>query len=126
MEQINSNPSKNNNTLKIVCLINLLFSILIVVIDIRSYKLYLSEGNLNANSFIYMLIFELVIITGLILLLLNRRIGFTLYMVGQMVSYIYPLATNTSDTVWGLLTLPIVLGPLFFGIFYFRNLKMLH
>ncbi len=126
MEQINSNPSKNNNTLKIVCLINLLFSILIVVIDIRSYKLYLSEGNLNANSFIYMLIFELVIITGLILLLLNRRIGFTLYMVGQMVSYIYPLATNTSDTVWGLLTLPIVLGPLFFGIFYFRNLKKLH
>ncbi|MEI6820893.1 MAG: hypothetical protein WCL51_03090 [Bacteroidota bacterium] len=126
MEQINSTPFKNNNTLKIVCLINLLFSVILVYLDVKSYFDYKTMHALNSNSFIYMSVFEIIIITGLLLMLIGRRIGFTLYMIGQMVSYIYPIATNTGDTVWGLLTLPIVLGPIFFGIFYFRNLKKLH
>ena len=83
-------------------------------------------GALNGISFIYMAAFQIVIITGLVLMFFGTKKGFYIYLFGQAISFIYPIVTGTVDTVWGLLILPVLIVPIPFAIFYYRNLNKMY
>ena len=83
-------------------------------------------GALNGISFIYMAAFQIVILTGLVLMFFGNKKGFYIYLFGQAISFIYPIATGTTDTVWGLLILPVLIVPIPFAIFYYRNLNKMY
>ena len=127
MNWFSSQAVKKDNTILIVCGINILFSTLYLVINMLNYYNYQSMiGALNGKSFIYMAAFQLVILTGLVLMFFGNRGGFYIYLVGQLISYVYPIMTGTIDTVWGLLILPILIVPILFGVFYFKSLNKMH
>jgi len=127
MNWFNSKTVKKDNTILIVCGINILFSTLYLIINMRDYFDYQSMiGALNGNSFIYMAAFQIVILTGLVLMFFGNKKGFYIYFIGQIISFIYPIVTGTVDTVWGLLILPILIVPILFAIFYYRNLKKMY
>jgi hypothetical protein len=127
MNWFNSVTVKKDNTILIVCGINILFSILYLIINMRNYSDYQSMiGVLNGISFIYMAVFQIVILTGLVLMFFGNKKGFYIYIIGQVISLIYPIATGTVDTVWGLLILPVLIVPIPFAIFYYRNLNKMY
>ena len=127
MNWFNSKTIKKDNTILMACGINIVFSILYLVMNIRNYYDYQSMiGVLHSGSFIYMAAFQLVILTGLVLMLFGNKGGFYIYLVGQLISYAYPIMTDSGDTVWGLLILPILIGPILFGIFYLKSLNKMY
>jgi hypothetical protein len=127
MNWFNSVTVKKDNTILIVCGINILFSTLYLIINMRNYSDYQSMiGVLNGISFIYMAVFQIVILTGLVLMFFGNKKGFYIYIIGQVISLIYPIATGTVDTVWGLLILPVLIVPIPFAIFYYRNLNKMY
>ena len=127
MNWFNSLAVKSDKTLLIVCGINIVFSTLYLIMNIRNYFDYQSmAGSLNGDSFIFMAAFQIIILTGLTFMFFGNRKGFYIYLVGQLISYIYPIMTGTMDTVWGILILPILIVPIFFGVFYYRNLKKMY
>lgn len=127
MNWFNSQVVKADKTILIVSGINILFSTLYLMMNIRNYFDYQSmAGALNGESFIYMAAFQIIILCGLALMFFGNKIGFYIYLVGQLLSYVYPIITGTVDTVWGLLILPILIVPIFFGVFYYTNLKKMY
>ena len=69
MNWFSSQAVKKDDTILIVCGINILFSTLYLVINMLNYYNYQSMiGALNGKSFIYMAAFQLVILTGLVLM----------------------------------------------------------
>ena len=127
MNWFKSETPKKDNTFLIVCGINILFSTLYLIINLRNFSDYQSMiGALNGTSFIYMAAFQIVILTGLVLMFFGNKTGFYTYLIGQLLSFIYPVVTGTADTVWGLLILPVLIVPIPFAIFYYRNLKKIH
>ena len=118
---------KHSKTFQVVCAINIFLSFAYTFLNIRNYYDYKSmPGALNGNSFLFMAAFEIVIIAGLSLMFVGKKKGFYLYLIGQLVSFIYPVISGTGDTVWGLLILPALIFPIIFAIFYIGNLKKLH
>ena len=127
MNWFNAQAVKADETILIVSGINILFSTLFLMMNIRNYFDYKSmPGSLNGESFIYMAAFQIIILSGLALIFFGNKKGFYIYLVGQLLSYIYPIITGTIDTVWGLLILPILIVPIFFGVFYYRNLNKMY
>ena len=127
MNWFNAQAVKADETILIVSGINILFSTLYLMMNIRNYFDYQSmPGSLNGESFIYMAAFQIIILSGLALIFFGNKKGFYIYLVGQLLSYIYPIITGTIDTVWGLLILPILIVPIFFGVFYYRNLNKMY
>ncbi len=126
MEEMKTKFFKKIGNLQIFILINFFFSAIVVYLDIKGYFNYKQMQALNVNSFIYMGIIELIIISGLVLMFFEKENGFYTYIIGQLLSIIYPIVSGTGDTVLGLLTLPLIVGPVFFAIYYFRNLKNMH
>lgn len=66
---------------------------------------------------------NIIILTGVSFMLFGNRIGFYIYLVEQLISFIYTIMTGTMDTVWGILILPILIVPIFFGVFLLQVLK---
>ena len=127
MNWFNSRAAKMDNSILIFSGINILFSVLYLFMNIRSYYDYQSMiGALNGKSFIYMAAFQVLILTGIVWMFFGNKRGFYIYLVGQLVSYLYPVVTGTTDTVWGMLILPILIVPILFAVFYYRNLKKMH
>ena len=126
MDLIKSKPQKKLEKYQVVCIINIVLSILLVFGYIISYYKYKSMGALNGDSFLFMAAFEIIIITGLTLMAYSKIAGFYIYLVGQLISFIYPIVTGTIDTVWGLIIIPAIIVPVIFAIFYYRNLKKMH
>jgi hypothetical protein len=127
MNWFNSQTAKKNNNILIVCGINILFSTLYMLSNVVSYSDYQSMmGALNGASFIYMAGFQTIILTGLVLIFFGNKKGFYIYLTGQIISFIYPIVTGTTETVWGLLILPILVAPIVFAVFYYRNLNKLY
>jgi hypothetical protein len=126
MNWFTSKTVKKDDTITTVCGSNIILSALLLIMDIRGYFEYQSMGALHGTSFIYMAAFQIVILTGLVLMFFGDKKGFYIYLGGQVISYIYPIATGTIDTVWGLLILPHLIAPIVFAIFYYRNLKKLY
>ena len=126
MNWFTSKTVKKDDTITTVCGSNIILSALLLIMDIGGYFNYQSMGALHGTSFIYMAAFQIVILTGLALMFFGNKKGFNIYLVGQVVSYIYPIATGTVDTVWGLLVLPHLIVPIIFAIFYYRNLKKMY
>lgn len=127
MNWFNSKTEKKDDTILAVCGLNIVLSTLYLIMNIRGYFDYQSMvGALNGTSFIYMAAFQLVILTSLVLMFFGNKKGFYIYLVGQLISYVYPIATGTGDTVWGLLILPHLIVPIVFGVFYFRNLNKMY
>jgi len=126
MNWFTSTTVKKDDTITTVCGSNIILSALLLIMDIGGYFNYQSMGALNGTSFIYMAAFQIIILTGLVLMFFGNKKGFNIYLVGQVVSYIYPIATGTVDIVWGLLVLPHLIAPIVFAIFYYRNLKKMY
>lgn len=116
-----------DNSILIFSGINILFSVLYLFMNIRSYYDYQSMiGALNGKSFIYMAAFQVLILTGIVWMFFGNKRGFYIYLVGQLVSYLYPVVTGTTDTVWGMLILPVLIVPILFAVFYYRNLNKMY
>ena len=126
MEKLKTKPFKKIGKLQIYILINFFFSAIVVYLDVKGYFNYKQMQALNVDSFIYMGLIELVIIAGLVMMFFEKENGFYTYIIGQLLSIIYPIVSGTGDTVLGLMTLPLIVGPVFFAIYYFRNLKKMH
>ena len=126
MNWFNSKTAKRDNTILTMCGVNIFLSTLYLIMNIVGYYNYQSMQALNGTSFIYMATFQLVILTGLVLMFFGNKNGFYIYLVGQLISYVYPIATGTIDTAWGLLILPHLIVPIVFGVYYFRNLKKMY
>ena len=95
--------------------------------NVRNYFDYRSMiETFNATSFIYMAVFQIIILTGLLLMFFGNKKGFYIYVIGQATSLIYPIVTGTADTVWGLLILPVLIVPIPFAIFYYRSLNKMY
>ena len=127
MNWFNSRTAKMDNSILIFSGINILFSVLYLFMNIRSYYDYQSMiGALNGKSFIYMAAFQVLILTGIVWMFFGNKRGFYIYLVGQLVSYLYPVVTGTTDTVWGMLILPVLIVPILFAVFYYRNLNKMY
>jgi hypothetical protein len=120
------NPSGRITTFKIICGINILLSIIYIIHGISLYNDYKSmPGALYGNSFLIMDAFEIIIITGLVLMFFAKKKGFYFYLAGQLISFVYTIASGREDTVWGLLILPAFIVPILFTVYYSFHLKEL-
>jgi hypothetical protein len=90
---------------------------------ISSYFSYKAMDALNAESFLIMAAFEFITLTGVFLMWRLKKNGFYIYLTGQLATLIYPFATNTVDTVMGMLVLPLLIIGVLFIILYAINLK---
>ncbi len=77
MNWFDSQAAKKNNNFLIFSGINILFSALYLFMNIRSYYDYQSMiGALNGKSFIYMAAFQVVMLTGIVLMFFGNKKGF--------------------------------------------------
>ena len=93
---------------------------------INSYFDYKAMSALYADSFLVMALFKFVMLVGVLLMWQLRKIGFYLYLAGQVAALIYPFASSTADSVLGLLVLPILFISLLFIVLFARQLKYMY
>jgi hypothetical protein len=126
MEQKNSEAAQKLTRpvfLTILCILSFVGIALSLFNYINSYFSYKAMKALYAESFLATGIFELVILAGVLLMWKLKKSGFYIYIIGQVVSLIFPFATGTVETVMGLLTLPVLILAAVFIVLYYRQLR---
>ena len=124
MQTIDPAPAKLRPTLlTVLCILSFVGIAISLVGYINSYYQYLEMQALNASSFIVMAAFELVILAGVVLMWKLKRTGFYIYVLGKLISLSYPFISGTTDTVLGILVLPVMILGIIFIILYASQLK---
>ena len=124
MQTIDPASAKSRPTLlTVLCVLSFAGIALSIIGYINSYYQYQEMQALNANSFIVMAGFELIILAGVVLMWKLKRTGFYVYLAGKLISLAYPFISGTADTVLGILVLPVIIVGIVFIILYASQLK---